>query len=246
MSIPKVIHYCWFGKNEKSELIKKCMESWQRVLPDYKIIEWNEDNFDVKENQYTREAYENRKWAFVSDYVRLYVLYNYGGLYFDTDVEILKPLDVFLKHEFFTGFESKDSPMTAVMGAKKGNVLIKEFLDDYSERVFVKKNGDFDLTPNTQVITKMMSEKGLKRNGRKQWIINEGFVIYPQIYFCPNCLSMIWDRPSSKSYSIHHFDGSWVDNNSKYNNQLKWKLRHYLVGKLRNSIGTDTLNKLKK
>ena len=91
--IPKVIHYCWFGKNPKPPLIQKCMDSWKQVLPEYEIIEWNEDNFDVAENQYAKEAYENKKWAFVTDYVRLKVLYEHGGIYLDSDVEILKPMD---------------------------------------------------------------------------------------------------------------------------------------------------------
>lgn len=241
MPIPKVIHYCWFGKKEKSELIKKCMESWKRFLPDYKIIEWNEDNFDVNVCKYVREAYQKKKWAFVSDYVRLYALYNHGGIYFDTDVEILRPLDIFLQHDFFTGFESKDSPITAVIAAAKGNNLIKEFLAGYSKRTFVRESGELDLTPNTQTITKAMLEKGIKRNGRKQWIENENAVIYPQIYFCPNSLSMIWGHMSSKSYAVHHFDGSWLDASQRRNSRLPWRIKHYIVGKLRNIIGTDTL-----
>ena len=104
--IPKVIHYCWFGRGKLPKLAKKCIKSWKKYLPDYKIIEWNEDNFDINSNQYVREAYEAKKYAFVSDYVRLYALYNYGGIYMDTDVEVIKSLDEFLIHEAFSGFES--------------------------------------------------------------------------------------------------------------------------------------------
>lgn len=247
MPIPKIIHYCWFGRNKKSELIEKCMESWSRILPDYEIIEWNEDNFDVNICRYTKEAYERKKWAFVSDYARLYALYNYGGLYFDTDVEVLKPLDAFLHHDFFSGFESKDSPITpAVIGAAKGNDLIKQLLDNYADRTFVKANGELDMTPNTQTITRFLLDVGIIKNGKKQLLDDGKVAIYPQIMFSPNNFSLIWGEPSPKSYTIHHFDGSWVDKKKAGPKTLTEKTRHYIVGLLRNTVGTETLNKIKK
>ena len=118
--IPKVIHFCWFGHGEYPELIVKCMETWKKYLPEYEIVKWSEDNFDINSNQYVKEAYENKKWAFVTDYVRLYALYTCGGIYLDSDVEILKPIDEFLDNEAFSGFESKDTVPTAIMGAVKG------------------------------------------------------------------------------------------------------------------------------
>ncbi len=117
--IPKIIHYCWFGRGQKSEKIKACIASWKKYLPDYEIVEWNEDNFDLSSNLYVKQAYDSKKWAFVSDYVRLYALYHFGGIYMDTDVEVLKSLDEFLDAPSFTGFKTKDSPITAVLAQKK-------------------------------------------------------------------------------------------------------------------------------
>ena len=119
--IPKIIHYCWFGKNEKSDLAKKCIDSWKKKCPDYQIIEWNEENFDITTNEYVYEAYMNKKWAFVSDFVRIFALYNNGGIYLDTDVEILKNMDEFLCNTTFFGFETIDKVSTGIIGAQKGN-----------------------------------------------------------------------------------------------------------------------------
>ncbi|MEH7419501.1 capsular polysaccharide synthesis protein, partial [Neobacillus drentensis] len=106
--IPKTIHYCWFGEKEKPELVKKCLNSWKETLPDYQIIEWNEKNFDINANKYVKEAYQSGKFAFVSDYVRVFVLYRFGGIYLDTDVEVFKPFDIFLHHSSFWGFEQEN------------------------------------------------------------------------------------------------------------------------------------------
>lgn len=134
--IPKIIHYCWFGGKEKPELVNIYIATWKEFCPDYKIIEWNESNFDVAENDYCREAYEAHKWAFVSDYVRLKVLYEYGGIYMDTDVEVVKTFDEFLHYGAFSGYESKDKIPTGTMGGSAKNEWIKLLLDDYDSRHF--------------------------------------------------------------------------------------------------------------
>lgn len=240
--IPKIIHYCWFGRNEKSGLIRECIESWKRYLPDYEIIEWNEDNFDVNSSDYTREAYEAKKWAFVSDYVRLYALHKHGGLYFDTDVEILKNMDSFLDNEAFTGWEAKDSPVTAVMGAEAGNEEYKSLLDYYTGKHFLKPDGSYDMMTNTVIITNLLKQKGIVMDGKEQVI--GSMRIYPQIVFCPNNLSRIWNQPSKKSYAIHHFDQSWKSE-KKDSAGLKKRIRRYIVGLLRNTIGTASIGEFK-
>ena len=123
--IPKTLHYCWFGNGKKSELVQNCIQSWKKAMPDYTIIEWNESNSDITANKYISEAYSANKWAFVSDYIRLRVLFEYGGIYLDTDVETLKSFDAFLNNEAFTGFESNDSIITAVIGAEKKQCVFK-------------------------------------------------------------------------------------------------------------------------
>ena len=240
--IPKIIHYCWFGRNPKPELIQTCIQSWKKYCPDYEIIEWNEDNFDVNCCQYTQEAYEAKKWAFVSDFARLYVLYHYGGLYFDTDIEMLKPIDIFLSDHAFTGFESNDSPITAVMGAEKHHPLFKQLLEYYNDVCFINEDGSFNMLTNTHIITEIFLKKGIKTNGKKQTV--EGVTIYPQIFFCPNNFTRIFDKPSRKSYTIHHFDQSWKSDRIE-KKSMKQKARRFIVGKLRNLYGTDRLEKLR-
>ena len=148
MSVPKIIHYCWFGPKEIPEMEQKCIASWKKVLPDYKIMFWNEQNFDVNSVPYVREAYEKGKYAFVSDYVRMYALYNYGGVYFDTDVEVLKPLDKFLEDKAFIGFENRTMIGTGIIGAEKHSALFEEMLNYYSNHNFVDDNGNIDTTTN--------------------------------------------------------------------------------------------------
>ena len=139
--IPKIIHYCWFGRNPLPPLAKKCIASWKKHLPEYEIKEWNEDNFDLDMFPYDREAYDNRKFAFVTDIVRLYALYNEGGIYMDTDVEVLKSLDGFLHHTAFSGFENETDVPTGIMASEKGGLWAKENLEYYNGRHFVKSDG---------------------------------------------------------------------------------------------------------
>jgi len=160
--IPKIIHYCWFGRNPLPDLALKCIESWKKFLPDYEIIEWNEDNFNLDIYQYTREAYELKKYAFVSDVCRLYAIKEMGGIYLDTDVEILKPLDKFLHHNAFSGFETNYTIPTGLMASEKNGKWATEMLDYYYERPFVLDNKKIDMTTNVEIISKLMKQKGIK------------------------------------------------------------------------------------
>ena len=205
--IEKTIHYCWFGGNPLPELAVKCLDSWKKYCPDYKIIEWNENNFDLNMCTYVKEAYESKKWAFITDYVRLYVLYNYGGIYMDTDVEVIAPLDKFLDNKGFSGFENEEMVPTGIMAAEAGNPFIGDLLDDYQDRHFILPDGQMDMTTNTKVITDLATARGLKLNNTKQVI--EDFTFYPNDYFCPKDSRTLKIKLTENTATIHHFAGSW-------------------------------------
>ncbi|WP_028611942.1 glycosyltransferase [Paenibacillus harenae] len=207
--IPRILHYCWFGRGEKSRKMIKCMNSWKMRIGDYQWIEWNEDNFDLSANRYVKEAYEAKKYAFVSDYVRLHALYHYGGVYLDTDVEVIKPLDPFLKHEAFSGFEDETYLQSGTMGAAKGHPWMKELLENYDSRSFRRGEGDYDLTTNTTVITELCGKHGLKLNGEYQ-VLSNGVTFYPRTYFSPYDYINGGNYINEDSYTIHHFAKSWL------------------------------------
>lgn len=206
--IPKVIHYCWFGRGPKNDLANKCIESWKKFLPDYEIKEWNEDNFDLSKYKYAAEAYDNRKYAFVTDVVRLYALYTEGGVYMDTDVEVLKSFNPFLHHVMFSGFETDYTVPTGMMAAEKGSIWAKELLDQYNDRAFVMPDGSLDMTTNTKVITDYMVEKGLILDNTYQDFPNL-CTMYPADYFCPKDHTTGKIRITKNTVCIHHFAASW-------------------------------------
>lgn len=230
--IPKKVHYCWFGKGDKPEIFQRYLESWKQFLPDYELKEWNEDNFDINGNSYVREAYEARKFAFVTDYVRLYALYHEGGVYMDTDVEVTGSFDPFLHHIAFSGFETDGNVPTGMMAAEKGSVWTKDLLDDYCDRHFVKSDGSFDMTTNTTVITNYMLDKGLLLNNKYQDF--PGLCsIYPSDYFCPKDHRTGLIRRTKNTVCIHHFAGSWIDHSwkSRLRHRAKTTLSRVIGGK---------------
>ena len=200
--IPKVIHYVWLGRGEKNDRIKHCIESWRKYLPDYEIKEWNEDNFDINYNDFTKHSYELKKYAFTSDVIRLYALYTEGGIYLDTDVEVYKSLDEFLNEEAFTGFECVHYPVTATMGCQKGNPVIKLMLDYYNCI-------DFKLYPNWQdyikyqetntcIMSNILGLLGINRDNNVEQHIKH-FTVYPRSYFFTK----------DEGWTYHSFNGSW-------------------------------------
>lgn len=177
--IPKIIHYCWFGGNVKPRCVVKCIDTWKRLLPEYEIKEWNESNFDLKNaNQYVHEAYENKMWAFVTDYARLKVLYEYGGVYFDTDVEVFKNFDELLSNKCFLGFESNDYICTATIGCEAHNAFIRRFMESYEMRKFINLDGTFDTeTTNVVAITKLLIENGLNQMVKNRLLMALPFIL---------------------------------------------------------------------
>lgn len=208
MAIPKMIHYCWFGGNELSELAEKCIASWNKFCSDYQIIEWNETNFDIKSApQYVREAYALKKWAFVSDYVRLWALVEHGGVYMDTDVELLRPIDCFLENHAFSGFETPQSVPTGIMGAEKGFSLFQNLLETYSEKRFILKDGTLNTETNTVQITRFISKYDFSFNDSYQLVC--GMAFYPHDFFCPKDYYTEKIKLTKNTFAIHHFAKSW-------------------------------------
>lgn len=217
--IPKIIHTVWFSNSlELPDDVRLCMQSWKEKMPGYEIKLWNAENFDIKSNVYVAEAFKEKKFAFVSDYVRLWALYNYGGIYLDSDVEVLKSFDNLLSNKAITGFEDTGRIATFVFGSEKENPLFKEFMNYYNGRHFVLPDGTYDLTPNPETIAKILKSHGL--NNKDQIQILENITVYPITYFCPfNPYREGGNVFSDKTYSNHHFSGSWKT--SKASNKIK-------------------------
>lgn len=227
-SIPKIIHYCWFGGREKPDIVKKCIDSWEINLPGYEIKEWNESNFNINDHLFTKEAYEMKNYAFVSDYVRVYVLYLYGGIYLDTDTEIVKNLDRFLIHDSFWGFEEKNYIGTSLIGAKRGNQLIKQFLDFYESTSLINDDGTINSFTNVSVVSQMVTELGINLNGKYQEVKSIA-VIYPQDYFSPYDYINCYMKQTTNTCAIHHFHKSWLPLNVRIKGNVK-KVLAKMVG----------------
>lgn len=228
--IPKKIHYCWFGRGDMPDLAKNCIESWKKYLPEYEIKEWNEDNFNLDKYPYVREAYDSRKYAFVTDVVRLYALYTEGGVYMDTDVEILKPIDILLKFEAVSGFETPTQIPTGLIASQKNVPIIKNLLDEYENIHFIKEDGNFDLTTNVTRISNAFIRKGLIQNNTLQTV--DGFTLLPKDYLCPKDHATGRIKITKNTLCIHHFAGSWVSNWDK----IKIKISRILGCKITNAI----------
>lgn len=222
--IPKTIHYCWFGGNPLPKLAEKCIKSWEKYCPDYEIIRWDESNYDIASAPlYVRQAYEAKKWAFVTDYVRLYAMTTYGGIYMDTDVEVVKPLDQFLHHQAFSGFESEKDIPTGIMASEKDFPLFVEFLRYYDTASFYNADGSMNMTTNVVIMTDICLEHGLIQNGQYQEI--DGFALYPKDVFCPISFYNGKMHKSEQTATIHWYTSSWRTPMQKCKDRLKQFLR---------------------
>ncbi len=214
MSVPKVIYYCWFGRGKMPALSEKCLKSWKRYCPDYDIVCINEDNFDINQNRYAKEAYDAGKWAFVSDYARLKVLYEKGGIYLDTDVEIIKSIDKLTEGGGYMGFDDNGVVSTGLgFGCEKGNELVLALLKDYDDIPFVLEDGKYDITPCPDRNTETMKRLGMDITDQHQ--IFMGIQMLPEEYLCPIKYYTGKKKITKNTYSIHHFSASWTTPTAK-------------------------------
>ena len=212
--IPKVIHYCWFGRGELSTLAVKCIDSWRRFFPDYEIKEWNEDNFDVNIIPYTADAYKDRVYAFVSDYARFWVLYKYGGVYFDTDVEVIRSMEDVIGRGPYMGFEFINSyGEFAVnpglgMAAEMGMDIYREILNGYESLPYLLENGERNPISMIPLVTELLKQRGLKGDGSIEHV--DGVDMYPPEWFNPFDDVTGRLRKTENTRTIHWFAKSWL------------------------------------
>ena len=227
--IPKTIHYCWFGRNDKPKLAKKCIASWEQYCPDYNIIEWNEDNFDIDQHPYLRWCYENKKWAFLSDFARLLILEEHGGIYLDTDVEIIRPLDNLITLDAFFGFETEKYINTGQGFGCVPNHPVTTILADVYRQLKPDENGYYTIVSCPRLNTDALLPYGLVLNGQRQTVL--GAEILPADYLNP------YDDPTGilhiteNTYSIHWYEKSWMSKSII--------LRSKLMKPLHRAFGTD-------
>lgn len=217
--IPKKIHYVWVGGNEKNNTIKQCMKTWGKHLEGYEVIEWNENNFDIDSHPFVKAAYKAKKWAYVSDYIRAYVIYKYGGIYLDTDILVLDNFDRFLNNRAFVGFENPQYPFTAVFGAEPGHPLVKDMIE-YYDRLDEYK---FDFEKNNTIsVSDLLIKKYHCKVGNKFQILDEDIAVYPDTVLC---------NPSENSISIHVFTGTWLEGKKALARKINVFLKIHVTNK---------------
>lgn len=248
--IPKVIHYCWFGNGEKSELVLKCIESWKKYCPDYEIIEWNENNYDVTKNRYMREAYEEKRWGFVPDYARIDIVYQNGGIYLDTDVEVVKNFDSLLNNESFFGFERGGEAYQVNLGSGfgsiKGNEILKKIMDYYDKCSFKNSDGTLNLTPSPIINSKTFIENGFIMNNQYQNVL--GNIVLPFDYLAPLHWANMKGKPTKNTVSIHHYNTSWLSDEEKKARRrttIKHNIIHFPNRIIKTVLGKKKYEKLK-
>lgn len=233
--IPKIIHFCWFGGQQKPSKVQKCIDSWHKYMSDYEFMEWNESNFDVNCNEYVKQAYESKKFAYVSDVARIKALDKYGGIYMDTDVMVYKPFDDLLDNRCILGFEEENYVATSFIACVPGHDLIKEFIGRYENASFYNQDKSLDLTTNVQRLTDILENRGLVRNNEFQKVGD--ISVYPQEYFSPydygNCIR----KNTENTYCEHLFLVSWLP----WTTKLKKAIKKVVIP----IIGKDNMNKIR-
>ena len=219
MPIPKTIHYCWFGGNPLPDSAKKCIKSWKKYCPDYTIIEWNESNFDLNCNEYCYRMAKEKRWAFLTDYIRLKVVYEYGGIYLDTDVEMIKSIEPLRRRGAYLGIENSGMAATGLgFAAEAGNPLIKENMEYYENLASYEK-----LRACPQITTEILKKHGFSEKKVSEIQTIDGIRIYPEEYLCPKSERTGLTNITQNTYSIHHFDASWYEESWKKGQKKRWR-----------------------
>lgn len=223
MSIPRIIHYCWLSDDPVPEKMKLYIEGWRKLLPDYEFVKWDFDRFEKNSSVWVSEAFDSKKYAFASDYIRIYAVYNYGGIYLDMDVEVLKPFDELLDSPYMFAYESPDEDLieAGCFGAQKYDPLLKACLDYYKDRHFISRDGVLDTLPLSRVMSDVMRERDMKRS------------IYSWEYFTAKSYTTGIETPGKNTYAIHHFAGSWKSKEERRIIKKARRIRnaHPIVGK---------------
>ena len=228
MSIPKIIHYCWLGGNEKPESVLNCIDSWRKFCPDYEIKEWNEKNLNIAINAYTEEAYNAKAWGFVPDYLRLWIIYNHGGIYLDTDVQVIRSFDSLIESKGFAGFEKGTEDENGYyvnfgqgFAAEKYNPLIKAHMEMYENLHFLLSDGSLNKIASPHYTTDVLVDFGLNRKLNSKQDLDY-FTIYSDDYFCPKSFATGLVKKTENTYSIHQFDGSWYSEEEQLQ-RIQWE-----------------------
>lgn len=234
--IPKILHYCWFGKNPLPELVEKCIDSWKKYCPDYQIMEWNESNFDISANDYIRSAYQNKKYAFVADYARFVVLEQFGGIYMDTDVEVVRKFpEELLRNHVFIGREEIDRINPGlIIGAEPKSNLCREMIEMYDKQSFLNPDGSLNCVTIVDYTSTYLSQKGWVPENKNQMI--QTIMLYTPEYFCPKSIKTGVTKLTKNSLTIHHFDGSWFSEEEKKRSILQRKFNHVLGFKVGSKV----------
>ncbi len=238
--IPKIIHYCWFGGKDKPDDVKKYIETWKKQLPDYELKEWNEENFSVQDAPlYVQDAYSVGKYAFVSDYARIKALKEYGGVYFDTDLEVVKPFDEYLEGKSLVmGFESEGLLITAFIACEKEHPFISQFLDTYNSRKFINPDGSYDLTTINDHYSALAKEWGVDLSKNELQNISDTVIVYPIEYFCGFDTRNWHVATTDNTCTIHHMASSWAPG--------KTKLMIVVISVLQKVLGLKNYDKFRK
>lgn len=233
----KMLHYCWFGKAPKSKTIEKCIASWKQYFPDWKLMEWNEDNFDIHHNIYVEQAYNAKKWAFVSDYCRFWALEKYGGIYFDTDVEVIRSFDPLLQNDGFTGFETDQfvAPGLVLYAKESDNAIVKAARAYYDGARFLDENGERIKINVCGIFTEILKQYGFQPNGCQQRCGD--MIVYPKDFFCPFDDATGVLHKTENTYSIHWYDKSWMPKRKILRNRIMRIVHRILGSDIRQKLG---------